>query len=210
METEGVGVKQEEQWLMGGETMAELKEEAASYSSLWKLGREPGFECWTACVCMDEGERQCVCALICVLHVSVRVLQPSLQFKHSLGCHYGLITMSVWLMVRGRALIVLSLKYSTLETTLPTILPPALAFCHGHLWRQRPPRWMWRLHRQLAFVLHPAGSLKGESWVKGWRLEVKDPRRPPRSSPWWWSQTIHWWSFTSSPSVYLLCSAFEI
>lgn len=37
----------------------------------------------------------CVCALICVLHVSVQVLQPSLWFKHSLGCHYGLITVSV-------------------------------------------------------------------------------------------------------------------
>lgn len=167
---------------MGGGTMAELKEEAASYSSLWKLGRKPGFECWTACVCMNEGERQCVCALICVLHVSVRVLQPSLQFKHSLGCHYGLITVSVWLMARGPALIVLSLNYSTLETTLPTIPPPALAFCHGHLWRQRPLCWMWRLHRQLAFVLHPAGSLKGKSWVKGWRLEVKDPPRPPEAA----------------------------
>lgn len=63
-----------------------------------------------------------VCVLICVLHVSVQILQPSLRFKHSLGCHYGLITMSVWLMAGGRPLIALSLNYSTYATTLPMCL----------------------------------------------------------------------------------------
>lgn len=71
--------------------MAELKEEAASRSNLdasLVLSVE-----LPVCVWMRE-KRQCVCAVICVLHVSARVLQPSLQFKHSLGCHYGLITVS--------------------------------------------------------------------------------------------------------------------
>ena len=83
---------------------------------LLTLGKVSGTRIWVCfwackpCVCL---RRKSVCALICVLHVSARVLQPSLWFKHSLGSHYGLITVSVWLMARGRALIVLSLNHTT-------------------------------------------------------------------------------------------------
>lgn len=97
-----------------------------------------------------------------------KVLQPSLWFKHSLGCHYGLITVSVWLMVRGRAVIVLSLNYSTPATPLPTTPLPVLALP----W---PAPTTLEVKVILACALSPTVNIRELIW-RWWRLEVRDPK----------------------------------
>lgn len=84
----------------------------------------------------------------------VQVLQPSLCFKHSPGCHYGLITMSVWLMIQGTTLIVLSNCATTIPTILLSWLEPCLKVVVAL-------QWMWRLYMQLIKrVVPPAGNIK--------------------------------------------------
>lgn len=148
-----------------------------------KLGQESSYGPTTVCmcfciflwecVCVCGYVCMCVCVMICVLQVSVRVLPPFLWFKRSLGCHYGIITVSVWLMARSRALIVHSLYHSSSATTPPSILLSGLCSAMTISEWQHLPHWIWRLYLQLVCTPFPAGSIKGPIWCRG-RLVVKN------------------------------------